>query len=278
MKVIKYIIGLSALLVGLTSCEGFGKEKTQDQIEQKWPEIIRTAEAGDFVLVRRDTAGFTMGDANLATSSPAHTVKFSKSFYMCKTEVTQAQWKAVMASNPSDNEGLIKEGTNVDNCPVNNISIEEAQEFVAALNAITGRKFAIPTEAQWEWAAMGGKLSNGYTFSGSNEMSEVAWNVYNSESYLNEVGKLKSNELGIYDMSGNVEEWVADKYAAYKSAEVTDPTGGTSGSNYVTRGGNLLDNNADILSVKARNKTKGTDKKYTIGLRLIIEEPLSTDK
>ena len=278
MKVIKYIIGLSALLVGLTSCEGFGKDKTQDQIEEKWPETIITAEAGEFVIVRRDTAGYTMGDAGLATSSPAHTVKFSKSFYMCKTEVTQAQWKAVMCTNPSDNEGLINEGTNVDNCPVNNISIEEAQAFVAALNTATGRKFAIPTEAQWEWAAMGGKQSNGYTFSGSNDMSEVAWNLSNSESYLNEVGKLKANELGIYDMCGNVEEWVADKYAAYKSAEVTDPTGGTSGSYYVTRGGNLLDNDADILSVKSRKKTKGTDKKYTIGLRLIIEEPLSTDK
>ena len=278
MKAIKYIIGLSALLIGITSCEKLSESEAQEKVERKWPELISTAEAGDFVLVRRDTAGFTMGDANLTTSSPVHTVKFSKSFYMCKTEVTQAQWKAVMGNNPSDNEGLIKEGTNADNCPVNNISIEDAKNFVKALNAATGRTFAIPTEAQWEWAAMGGKLSNGYTLSGSNEMSEVAWNSNNSESYLNEVGKLKANELGIYDMSGNVEEWVADKYATYKATEVTDPTGGTSGNFYVSRGGNLLDSNADILSVRARNKNKNTDKKYTIGLRLIIEEPLSTDK
>ncbi len=278
MKAIKYIIGLSALLIGITSCEKLSESEAQEKVERKWPELISTAEAGDFVLVRRDTAGFTMGDVNLTTSSPVHTVKFSKSFYMCKTEVTQAQWKAVMGNNPSDNEGLIKEGTNADNCPVNNISIEDAKNFVKALNAATGRTFAIPTEAQWEWAAMGGKLSNGYTLSGSNEMSEVAWNSTNSESYLNEVGKLKANELGIYDMSGNVEEWVADKYATYKATEVTDPTGGTSGNFYVSRGGNLLDSNADILSVRARNKNKNTDKKYTIGLRLIIEEPLSTDK
>ena len=278
MKAIKYIIGLSALLIGITSCEKLSESEAQEKVERKWPELISTAEAGDFVLVRRDTAGFTMGDANLTTSSPVHTVKFSKSFYMCKTEVTQAQWEAVMGNNPSDNQGLIKEGTNADNCPVNNISIEDAKNFVKALNAATGRTFAIPTEAQWEWAAMGGKLSNGYTLSGSNEMSEVAWNSNNSESYLNEVGKLKANELGIYDMSGNVEEWVADKYATYKATEVTDPTGGTSGNYYVSRGGNLLDSNADILSVRARNKNKNTDKKYTIGLRLIIEEPLSTDK
>lgn len=278
MKAIKYIIGLSALLIGITSCEKLSESEAQEKVERKWPELISTAEAGDFILVRRDTAGFTMGDANLTTSSPVHTVKFSKSFYMCKTEVTQAQWKAVMGNNPSDNQGLIKEGTNADNCPVNNISIEDAKNFVKALNAATGRTFAIPTEAQWEWAAMGGKLSNGYTLSGSNEMSEVAWNSNNSESYLNEVGKLKANELGIYDMSGNVEEWVADKYATYKATEVTDPTGGTSGNYYVSRGGNLLDSNADILSVRARNKNKNTDKKYTIGLRLIIEEPLSTDK
>ena len=258
MKAIKYIIGLSALLVGLTSCEGLNKEKTQDEIEQKWPEAITTVEAGDFVLVRRDTLGFTMGDANLITSSPEHTVKFSKSFYMCKTEVTQAQWKAIMGTNPSDNEGIIAEGTNADKCPVNNITLDDAKAFVEALNAATGRTFAIPTEAQWEWAAMGGNLSQGYTFSGSNDMSEVAWNALNSDSYLNEVGKLKANELGIYDMTGNVEEWVADRYGAYKATEALDPTGSTSGSYYVTRGGNFNDSDADLLSVKARNKNKNS--------------------
>ena len=196
---------------------------------------------------------------------------------MCTTEVTQAQWKNIMGTNPSDNEGIIAAGTNADNCPVNNISIDDANAFVEALNKATGRKFAIPTEAQWEWAAMGGKLSNGFKFSGSNDMSEVAWNALNSDSYLNEVGKLKANELGIFDMTGNIEEWTADKYGSYKATEETDPTGSTSGSNYVSRGGNFNDSDADILSVKSRNKNKGSDKKYTRGLRLVILEPLSRE-
>lgn len=275
MKVIKYILALGLVVTGFTSCI---QEPSQDKIEEKWPNSIYTAEAGEFVLVKREANGFTMGDANLATSSPEHIVKFSKSFYMCKTEVTQAQWKAVMGNNPSDNEGLIIDGASVDNYPVNNISIDDAKAFVEALNAATGRKFAIPTEAQWEWAAMGGKLSNGYKFSGSNDMSEVAWYLNNSDSYLNEVGKLKANELGIYDMTGNVEEWTADKYDAYKATEAIDPTGSTTGSYYVVRGGSAFDNDEDILCVKSRNKVKSSDKKYTRGLRLIILEPLKSDK
>ena len=275
MKAIKYFLALSLVVTGLTSCV---QEPNQDKVEKKWPNTINTVEVGEFVLVKRDTAGYTMGDAKMATSSPEHTVRFSKSFYMCKTEVTQAQWKAIMGENPSDNEGLIKEGENPDNYPVNNISLDEANAFVEALNAASGRKFAIPTEAQWEWAAMGGILSNGYKFSGSNDMSEVAWNLSNSDSYLSEVGKLKANELGIYDMTGNVEEWTADKYGAYKATEITDPTGSTSGSYYVVRGGSAFDNNEDVLSVKSRNKVKNTDKKYTRGLRLILEEPLKSDK
>lgn len=273
MKAIKYILGISALLIGLTSCEGLGREKTQDEIEQKWPETITTMAAGDFVLVKRDTLGFTMGDENLVTSSPTHTVKFSKSYYMCKTEVTQAQWKAIMLTNPADNIDAAA-GANTDNCPVNNITIEEAKLFVEALNLATGRKFALPTEAQWEWAAIGGIKSNNYTFSGSNNVAEVA--AVNGE--LNEVAKLKANELGLYDMTGNVEEWTANKYGKYSATESTDPVGPTSGSDYVTRGGHYeYGADADLLNVKSRNKIKGTDASYVRGLRLILEEPLPTE-
>lgn len=270
MKAIKYILALGLLVTGLTSC--VQEPPTQEEIEAQWPENINTI-VGDFVLVKRDTLGFIMGDASLVTSSPEHRVKFSKSYYMCKTEVTQAQWKTVLLLNPSDNEGLIEGSTNPENCPVNNITMEQAKEFVAALNLLTGRKFAIPTEAQWEWAAIGGMNSTGYTYSGSNDLSEVAW----TNGLLNEVGKLKANELGLYDMTGNVEEWTADKYSNYKEAEVTDPKGGASGTAYVTRGGSSYDNDADLLNVKSRNKAKSSDKIYTRGLRLILEEPLSIE-
>ena len=270
MKAIKYILALGLLVTGLTSC--VQEPPTQEEIEAQWPENINTI-VGDFVLVKRDTLGFIMGDASLVTSSPEHKVKFSKSYYMCKTEVTQAQWKTVMLLNPSDNEGLIEGNTNPENCPVNNITLDQAKEFVAALNLLTGRKFAIPTEAQWEWAAIGGMNSTGYTYSGSNELSEVAW----TNGLLNEVGKLKANELGLYDMTGNVEEWTADKYSNYKASEVTDPKGGTSGTAYVTRGGSSYDNDADLLNIKSRNKAKASEKIYTRGLRLILEEPLDME-
>jgi formylglycine-generating enzyme required for sulfatase activity len=271
MKIFKYILVLSATILVFAACE---KKESEPE---KWPETI-TTEYGTFVLVNTNTKGFTMGSANIASAAPEHTVKLSKSYYMCTTEVTQAQWVKILGTNPSDNEGIIKEGTNPDNCPVNNISIDDAKAFVEALNAATGRKFAIPTEAQWEWAAMGGVKSNGYAYSGSNKLSEVAWTASNSEDYLNEVGLLTANELGIYDMTGNVQEWTADKFSKYTAAEVTDPKGSTSGSKYAVRGGNFGDpDDLGILSVKARLEIKGTEKSYVRGLRLILTEPLQSE-
>ncbi len=260
MKTLKYILFASLFVLGLASCEKAGDQpgdepqKTQDEIEAAWPSSITTAEAGNFILVSRPQEGYTMGDNSLP-SAPEQSVQLNKSFYMCTTEVTQAQWKAIMGSNPSDNE-TIKEGANTDNCPVNEITLNEAKAFVKALNTATGRKFAIPTQQQWEWAAIGGKLSNGYIYSGSNTSAEVAWSAidYNDLS-LSEVAKLKANELGLYDMSGNVAEW-------------------TSTSNIV-RGGHYETDNIEDLNVRSR--TIYADKSYLIGLRLIIEEPLSTE-
>jgi formylglycine-generating enzyme required for sulfatase activity len=260
MKTLKYILFASLFVFGLASCEKAGDQpgdepqKTQDEIEAAWPSSITTAEAGNFILVSRPQEGYTMGDNNLP-SAPEQSVQLNKSFYMCTTEVTQAQWKAIMGSNPSDNE-FIKEGANTDNCPVNNITLNEAKAFVKALNEATGRKFAIPTQQQWEWAAIGGKLSNGFIYSGSNISAEVAWSAidYNDQT-LSEVAKLKANELGLYDMSGNVAEW-------------TSTTNVIRGGHYET---------ATVEELNVRNRDKSADANYAIGLRLIIEEPLSTE-
>jgi formylglycine-generating enzyme required for sulfatase activity len=246
MKVLKYILFAGLFTLGLASCENTKREKTQDEIEQAWPSTITTMEAGDFVLVKRDTLGFTMG---------TKTVKLNKSFYMCTKEVTQAQWEAIMNNNPSDNE-FIKEGANKANCPVNNITHAQATEFIKALNQATGRKFALPSEAQWEWAAIGGKLSNGYAFSGSDNSAEVAWSAIDYDATLNEVGQLKPNELGIYDMSGNIEEWTS--------------------TSKVTRGGHYETSSAEQLNVRYSNRNS-FNSSYAIGLRLIIEEPLDIE-
>lgn len=253
MKALKYIIFASLCLAGLASCEK--KEPTQDEIEAKWPTSITTAEAGDFVLVYRPQEGYSMGDNSLS-SSTVKNAKLSKSFYMCTKEVTQAQWVAVMGKNPSDNE-YIKAGANKDNCPVNNITYNDAKAFVKKLNEATGRKYAIPKEEQWEWAAMGGKLSSGFIYSGSNNSAEVAWSAVDYEATLNEVAQLKPNELGLYDMSGNIAEW-------------------TSSANSI-RGGHYESANPEELNVRYNSKTNA-ESPYFVGLRLIIEEPLSTDK
>ena len=159
---------------------------------------------------------------------PTHSVTVSD-FYIGKYEVTQAQWKAVMGSNPSRWKG--------DNLPVENVSWNDIQEFIQKLNAQTGKKFRLPTEAEWEYAARGGNQSKGYKYSGSNSIGDVAWYYDNSSSKTHPVGQKTPNELGIYDMSGNVWEWCGDWYGSYSSSSQTNPTGPSSGSFRVLRGG-----------------------------------------
>ncbi len=241
---------------------------TQDEIEAAWPDLYEVTEAGTFVKVMRDTTGmFIMGDDNSseANEAPAHVVKFSKSYYIGMLEVTQAQWTAIMGSNPSDIKG--------DNLPVNNIKYSDATKFIEKLNEKTGLTFRLPTEAEWEYAAMGGKLSQGYTYSGSNNVDEVAWYADNSNDNLQPGGLKKANELGIYDMTGNVAEWCQDRCTAYKATEQTDPVGKTGG--YAVRGGRFDDttNGTNYLRCKARLGMEKNSKFYNLGLRLLLEEP-----
>ena len=159
---------------------------------------------------------------------PTHQVTLSN-YYIGETEVTQALWKAVMGENPSQFEG--------DNLPVEQVSWYDCQEFIKKLNALTGKNFRLPTEAEWEFAARGGNKSRGYKYSGSNNIKDVAWYADNSGDKTHPVKTKQANELGIYDMSGNVWEWCQDWYGEYTSAAQTNPKGATTGSNRVCRGG-----------------------------------------
>ena len=150
---------------------------------------------------------FTMGGTSEQGSDafdqekPTHSVTLS-SYYICKYEVTQALWRAVMGSNPSNFKG--------DNLPVESVSWNDCQTFINRLNSYTGRNFRLPTEAEWEFAARGGNYSRHYKYSGSNYIGDVAWYHSNSGHRTHPVGTKQPNELGLYDMSGNVHEWCSD--------------------------------------------------------------------
>ena len=180
-----------------------------------------------------------------SNESPVHQVTLS-SYYMGETEVTQALWQAVMGSNPSYFMGDSQR-------PVEQVSWNDCQAFITKLNQqcagqLNGRQFRLPTEAEWEYAARGGKKSRGYKYSGSNNtLDNVAWygDGDNSGGTTHAVGTKQANELGLYDMSGNVWEWCSDWYDGYSSSAQTNPTGPATGSFRVYRGGSWGDNGRD---------------------------------
>ena len=189
-------------------------------------------------MVKVEAGTFMMGATSemkdpYDDEKPVHQVTLTNDYYMGKYEVPQALWEAVMGSNPSKYKG--------DNLPVEKVSWNDCQEFISKLNSLTGRKFRLPTEAEWEYAARGGKRSRGYQYSGNSNISDVAWydgNCVNiSGINTHPVGKKQANELGIYDMTGNVWEWCQDWYGSYSSSSQTNPTGSYSGSDRVYRGG-----------------------------------------
>jgi len=168
-----------------------------------------------------------------ADEEPVHRVTLND-YYIGQTEVTQAQWKTVMKTSTTPSYFTC------DDCPVEQVSWEDVQTFIQKLNARSGGgRYRLLTEAEWEYAARGGPLSNGYLYAGSNNIADVAWYVSNSSSKTHPVKGKKANELGLYDMSGNVWEWCSDWYGSgyYGSSPSANPTGPKSGSHRVIRGG-----------------------------------------
>ena len=188
----------------------------------------------EFVLI--PAGSFTMGDPNFEAGKgngmPQHTVTISKPFYMGKYEVTQAQWREVMGDNPAHFRGP--------NNPVENVSWEDAQEFIRLLNTKEGHnRYRLPTEAEWEYAARAG-TSTAYSFGDNqNELAEYGWFKGNAMSMTHPVGEKQPNPWGLYDMYGNVFEWVQDWYGKdfYSASPAIAPEGPSSGSHRVIRGG-----------------------------------------
>ena len=216
-----------------------------------------------FTMIPVEGGTFQMGSNDsdaYSDEQPVHQVTLS-SFSIGETEVTQELWQAVMGSNPS----YLK----VSKLPVEQVSWNDCQTFITKLNQMTGKTFRLPTEAEWEYAARGGNKSQGYIFSGSNTIGDVAWYTSNSGSTTHEVATKAANELGIYDMSGNVWEWCQDWYGDYSGGSQTNPTGPTSGSIRVKRGGSwyLI---ARGCRVSNRNLITPTSTGYDLGFRLAL--------
>ena len=219
-------------------------------------------------MIRVEAGTFAMGatpemEDPWDDEKPAHQVTLTNDYYIGKYEVTQALWQAVMGNNPSNFKG--------DNLPVEQVSWDDCQEFISQLNRITGKTFRLPTEAEWEYAARGGKKSRGYQYSGSNNLSDVAWYLGNSDSKTHAVGSKQGNELGIYDMSGNVWEWCQDWYGEYSSSSQTNPTGANGGSFRVFRGSCW---SGDAGSCRSSSRNGGTPGICSsgLGVRLVLSE------
>ena len=238
-----------------------------------------------FKMVDIEGGTFTMGATTEQGSdaynneSPTHQVTLS-SFAIGQTEVTQELWQAVMGNNPSWFNGIQEGewmdydfGTNLQR-PVENVTWNECQQFVAKLNQmlpVEGYEFRLPTEAEWEFAARGGNKSQGYKYAGSNTINDVAWYSSNSSYETNTVATKAPNELGLYDMSGNISEWCYDRYSIYSSDAQTNPTGPSSGYDRVCRGG-CWDSTPKNCRVSFRGYGDASlqDPDHYVGLRIAL--------
>ena len=205
-----------------------------------------TVNGVQFKMIRVEGGTFTMGATNEqgtdaeSNERPVHSVTLS-TFFMGETEVTQELWQTVMGSNPSAIEGPKK--------PVEQVTWNECQEFIIKLNQLTGKAFRLPTEAEWEFAARGGNKSELFKYAGSNLIDNVAWYRTNSlevgknspDYGTHDVATKKANELGFYDMSGNVWEWCSDWFGSYSASQQKNPTGAETGTHRVFRGGSWGD-------------------------------------
>ena len=239
-----------------TYSEDFGKQ------------IVFTVKGVKFTMMLVEGGTFAMG----ATSEqivndtpedefPVHNVTLSN-YYIGETEVTQELWNTVMGENPSNFKGDLQ-------CPVEMVSWDDCQTFIAKLNELTGKAFRLPTEAQWEYAARGGKQTKKYLYSGGDDLDAVAWHYYNASETTHPVKTKRPNELHLYDMSGNVWEWCADWYGSYSADGQTNPTGPAKGAKRVVRGGawSYMSNYAPVAY---RNYCEPDFSWYACGLRLAL--------
>lgn len=232
--------------------KSLNEPKSLKQAKQTKEDTLSFTVGGvSFKMIKIEHGSFTMGatpemEEPYDDEKPVHEVTISKDYYMGEIQVTQALWHAVMGDNPS----YFKDDVMVKKHPVDTVSWNDCQEFIKKLNNLTGKQFRLPTEAEWEFAARGGNKSRHTQYSGSDDIDPVAWYDGNSRSQTHPVAKKSPNELGLYDMSGNVWEWCNDRYADdyYANSPSVDPQGPSSGSDRVFRGGSWRSNPGNCRS------------------------------
>ncbi|MCQ2975313.1 MAG: formylglycine-generating enzyme family protein [Bacteroidales bacterium] len=265
-----------------------------------------TVNGVEFDMVKVEHGSFQMGATPEQGSyvekieKPVHTVILTNDFYIGRFEVTQKLWKAVMGNdnNPSTFKGnnrhrcrlpilkfvndssnyndrklkfmFVENLTNIngDELPVNNVSWNDAQEFITKLNNLTGKKFRLPTEAEWEFSARGGNKSKGYRYSGGNSITKIAWYDYNSRYHPHPVGQKNPNELGIYDMSGNISEWCEDTWNFYSDSTQTNPI--NKNGNFNIFRGNSWHESSDYIHISYRYYFKPDEHYDFLGFRLAL--------
>jgi formylglycine-generating enzyme required for sulfatase activity len=273
---------VASLLLAILVTPAMAQRKYNKTSTDSLPIYVTPVQGGSFDL------GSNSGSDD---RKPAHTVNL-KDYSIGTYEVSQYQWKKIMGTNPSEHQ--------CDECPVTNVSWSDAQAFIEKLNSQTGRHYRLPTEAEWEYAARGGvkedlvkersvrggvneflvadeyedkrvpdKMKTGKKYAGKNLPGDVAWFLRNSKDHVHPVGRKKPNDLGIYDMSGNVEEWCADWYGKnYGSKNTIDnPKGPSAGKSHVVRGGSVASGPAE-LAVTRRAAYLPDTKAATLGFRL----------
>ena len=238
------------------------------------PTLDITVNGVTFTMVRVEGGTFMMGATAEQTGAfndetPAHQVTLSD-YYIGQTEVTQALWEAVMGETSTGDDPLwtYEEGLGA-NYPAYYISYDDVLSFISKLKSLTGRTFRMPTEAEWEYAARGGNKSKGYLYSGGNTLDNLGWYESNSSSKAHPVAQKSANELGLYDMSGNVWEWCSDWYGTYSSSSQTNPKGPSTGSDRVLRGGSWYDN-ASYCRVADRHYDSPSNRYNNGGVRLAL--------
>lgn len=239
-----------------------------DKVEAPSETFTETVNGVSFTMVMVEGGTFSMGATFEQSGSasedeyPCHDVTLTD-YYIGETEVTQDLWEVVMGTNPSHFRGY--------NLPVENVSWHDCQVFISRLNNLTNRNYSLPTEAQWEYAARGGNYSRHYKYSGSHDVEAVAWHTYNTnDTGPQPVKSKRANELGLYDMSGNVWEWCSDRYGSYSYSHEVNPTGVSYGSVRVCRGGSWFQY-PERCRVSYRSHANPRERFNRGGLRLALK-------